>query len=173
MHPAYRFANSNPADIDTIFQLFDSAIEYQKKNGYDLWPQFERKLIEAEIAEKRHWKILHNGTVACIFSVMYSDPVIWGAEKNADPAVYLHRITINPSYKGKGMMNIIRQWAEDHARQNGKKFVRMDTWGNNESLKSYYISCGFSYIGRQHLVQAPGLPAHYGGSVLSLFEIEV
>jgi hypothetical protein len=164
--------NTSPNDLKTIFELFDSAIEYQKKNGYDLWPQFDKSLIETEIKEKRHWKIMEDNVIVCIFSVLYSDPVIWG-DKNEEPAVYLHRITINPVFKGRGIISIIKEWAEEHARQNNKKYLRMDTWGNNETIRNYYIRSGFNYIGQQHLVQSEDLPAHYGGNVLSLFQNEV
>lgn len=163
--------NSIPRDIDFTFKLFDSAIEYQKKNGYELWPQFDKHFIEIEIAEKRHWKILYNGTIVCVFSVQYSDPIIW-AERN-EPSVYLHRIAINPIFKGNGIMKIIKEWSIDHANKFGKKYVRMDTWGQNENLRKYYINCGFNYIGQQHLKEISGEPKHYGGSILSLFQIEV
>ena len=164
--------NTTLHDIDLIFSFFDAAITYQKRKGYNLWPQFERSLIETEIEEKRHYKIIENENVLGIFSVMYSDPVIWG-ERDKNDAVYLHRITVNPQFEGRKIMLPIRAWAIDHARQLEKKFVRMDTWGTNEQLRKYYIDCGFTYIGQQHLKEAPGLPAHYGGAELSLFEVGV
>lgn len=166
------FVNSTSADIDFTFGLFASAIEYQEKNGFQLWPKFSRQLIEREIEEKRHWKILEEETIVCVFSVMYNDPVIW-KERDTEPSVYLHRIAINPLCKGKGMMKAIKVWAIKHAREKKMKYVRMDTWGNNENLRKYYISCGYNYIGQQYLTEIEGLPSHYGGSVLSLFQIQV
>lgn len=168
-----RIVNSSLEDIDSIFELFDSAITYQKSNGFELWPQFSRTMIEKEIKEKRHWKIVDGETIACVISIMYNDPIIWGEERDKDPAVYLHRIAINPAYKGRNMMVLIKEWALEHAREKGKKYLRMDTWGNNESLRNYYIRCGYTYIGQQNLTKVEGLPEHYGGSLLSLFEIEV
>ena len=164
--------NSELKDLDIIFQFFDAAIAYQKKNGYPLWPKFSRSLIETEIKEKRHWKITDHNEVLCVFSVMYSDPVIWG-EMDKDPSVYLHRIAINPGFKGKEMVKIIKDWAMQHAKENNKKYLRMDTWGNNETIRNYYIKCGFNYIGQQHLKRTEGLPEHYGGNLLSLFQNEV
>jgi GNAT superfamily N-acetyltransferase len=168
----YAMVQSKPGDLDVIFSLFDAAIAYQKRKGYDLWPRFSRELIETEIAEGRHWKLMDGNTIACVLSVMYNDPVIW-KEKDLEPAVYLHRIAVNPLYKGKGMMTHIRLWAIQHAREANKRYVRMDTWGNNEVLRNYYIGCGFTYIGQQQLENTAGLPAHYGGDHLSLFQIEV
>ncbi|HLP12768.1 MAG TPA: GNAT family N-acetyltransferase [Flavobacteriales bacterium] len=164
--------NCTQVDLDLIFDLFKSAIDYQKRKGYDLWPLFSREMVEKDIADGRQWKILEEGNVLCVFAVMYNDPVIW-LERDADPAVYLHRIAINPMHKGKRMMEVIRAWALNHAKRNGKKYVRMDTWGNNETLRNYYINCGFHYIGQQELKSVDGLPDHYGGNYLSLFEILV
>lgn len=167
-----KIVNTSVNDLDFTFYLFESAIAYQKKNGYELWPQFSEELIKNEIREKRHWKILDGEIMVCIFSVMYSDPLIW-LEKNNDPSVYLHRIAINPEFKGKGIMKLIKTWAIAHAKENHKKYVRMDTWGNNETLRNYYISCGFNYIGQQHLKEIKDQPAHYGGLLLSLFDIKI
>ena len=164
--------NSTQEDLDTIFFLFDKAIEYQSRNGYELWPRFSRRWIEDEIAGKRHWKVILEGKIACVFSVMYNDPVIW-LEKDKDPAVYLHRIAVHPEFKGKRMVRHIREWAMQHAKEKHKKYLRMDTWGNNESIRNYYIKCGFNYIGQQYLVKTEGMPEHYGGNVLSLFQNEV
>lgn len=167
-----QITNTVKADLEFIFHLFDSAIAYQKAHGYNLWPAFSRGLIESEIADQRHWKIVENGEILCVFSVMYNDPVIW-LERDKEPAVYLHRIAVNPQHKRKGMTRLIKNWALDHARKNNKSFVRMDTWGDNETLRNYYISCGFEYIGQQQLHFAEGQPGHYGGSLLSLFQLEV
>lgn len=164
--------NSILSDIDFILGLFKQAIEYQKAKGYNLWIEFDRTLIETKIRENRHFKIIDNNAIVCIFSVLYTDPVIWGDKDNGD-AVYLHRITTNPAYKGKGLIQVVKSWAIEYARQKNKKFLRMDTWGNNETLRNYYINQGFNYIGQQHLIPVEGVPPHYGGMVLSLFENEV
>ena len=161
---------SKPADIETIFSLYRAAVDYQRINGYNLWPEFERPLIEKEISEKRHYKITEGDNIACVFSVLYSDPLIW-EEYDKEPSVYLHRISTNPAFKGKGIMNLITGWAKEHAKQNQKRFIRMDTWGDNEKLKTYYVNCGFTYLRQKSLPQPNPLPQHYWGLTLSLFEI--
>lgn len=121
-----KVVNSTYSDIDFTLSLFASAVKYQEKNGYELWPQFSKQLIETEITEQRHWKILDGETIVCVFSIMYNDPVIW-KEKDDEPSVYLHRIAVNPLFKGKGIMKLIKGWAIRHAREKDKKYVRMDT----------------------------------------------
>jgi hypothetical protein len=167
-----KITNSSLSDLDLIYSLYKSAIEYQKKKGFELWPLFERQLIETDIKENRHFKILEGENIVCIFSIQYNDPVIWG-ERDKDPAIYLHRICVNPAFKGREIMKVIKDWAQVQAKQQNRKFLRMDTWGNNEKLREYYIRCGFTYIGQQNLKSTEGLPDHYGGNYLSLFENEV
>jgi ribosomal protein S18 acetylase RimI-like enzyme len=160
------------SDLDIIFGLYRDAVKYQKEKGYNLWPEFERTLIEKEIQDKRHYKIIEADNIACVFSVVYNDPIIW-EEKDKEPSLYLHRIATNPNFKGKGMMKLITDWAYEHAIQHNKKYIRMDTWGDNENLKSYYINGGFKHVGQISLPENHELPSHYWGSTLSLFEIEI
>jgi ribosomal protein S18 acetylase RimI-like enzyme len=159
-------------DLETILGLYRDAVKYQKEKGYNLWPEFEKALIEREINEQHHYKVIQEGKIACVFSVLYNDPIIW-KEKDKDPAIYLHRIATNPNFKGKGMMQLITNWAHEHAIQHHKKYIRMDTWGDNENLKNYYIHFGFKHMGQVSLPKNHELPSHYWGSTLSLFEIKI
>ena len=159
-------------DIPSILELYRSAADYQRHNGYNVWHEFAPELIANEIAHHRHFKITEGNAIACVFTICYSDPVIW-EEKDKDPAVYLHRIATNPAFKGQGMMRLIQKWAAQHALDNKKKFIRMDTWGDNENLKAYYEKCGFDFAGRRVLPDPNPLPAHYWGISLCLFEINV
>nr|WP_233167130.1 GNAT family N-acetyltransferase [Pedobacter sp. ASV2] len=113
-----------------------------------------------------------DGQVASIFCISFSDPHIW-LERNKDPAIYLHRIVTNPSFRGRGFVKIIVEWVTQYARKNDKRFIRMDTGSGNEKLNSYYISCGFKYLGITHLDNTDTLPDHYKVGSSSLFEIDI
>lgn len=165
-------ANSTPEDIDTIFQLYDEAVKFQKTVFNKQWQGFERSLIETEIAENRQWKIVIADQVACIFAITFNDPLIW-KEKDQDPAIYIHRIVTNPRFRGGAYVKEIVKWSKDYAKSLQKKYVRMDTWGDNEKLREYYVSCGFEYLGITVMKNTLGLPKHYEGLSLSLFEIEL
>ena len=165
--------NSTPQDIDFIFELYRLASEYQRKNGYNMWKDFEKELIETEIKEKRLWKIVDDGEIACIFSIFYNDPLLWGADDN-EFSIYIHRIATNPKFKGRGMTNLIIDWAKAHAKETGRKFIRMDTWADNKNLTDYYTKCGFTVLDYVKLDKdTKGLPMHYSTLSLVLFEMEV
>lgn len=145
---------------------------YQKKKFDKYWQGFERSLIECEIKEGRLFKIVSEGEIACVFSVNYQVPLLWG-EKNKDPAIYLHRIVTNEKFKGKGCVIIIADWVKKSTLTINKKYIRMDTFGDNKELVDYYIRCGFYFMGFLDIQNIEGLPIHYKGARLGLFEMIV
>ena len=118
--------NSSIEDIDFILDLYKSATAYQKERFISHWPEFDREMVINEIVEKRQWKMIIDSEVVCIWATTFSDPLIW-EDKNIDPSVYIHRITTNPKFRGKGLVKIIIQWSKNYATENGKNFVRRDT----------------------------------------------
>lgn len=164
---------STPADTEEIFRLYQVASAYQVAvKGTVVWPKFERSLVARELAEGRQWKLLLDDTIACVWAITFGDPEIWGA-RNADPAVYIHRIATNPDFRGQALVKDIVCWAVAYARQHQKKFVRLDTVGENHGLIAHYTACGFTYLGLSKLTDTAGLPAHYHGATVSLFELPV
>src|SRR3989344_8018683 len=166
------FLNSTPDDLDAIFNLYDIAIAYQKNISNQHWLPFDPELVKKEIAEKRQWKIIINGEVASVFCGAYSDPLIWG-EKDKEPSIYLHRIVTNPKFRGKNFVVEIINWALEFGKNSRKKYLRMDTWGDNEKLREYYVKCGFNFLEVIKPKNPELLPAHYAEISLSLFEIEI
>ncbi len=164
--------NSTTEDIDRIFVIYDLATAYQAMHTNRTWLGFERSLVEEEIREKKQWKMVVNGVIACVFVTGFSDPEIW-KEKDADPSVYLHRIATHPDFRGQNFVKHIIEWTKGYAAENGKKFIRMDTGSGNERLNNYYISCGFNYLGTTGIDPEADLPAHYKMGDYSLFEMEL
>ncbi|MDH4057151.1 MAG: GNAT family N-acetyltransferase [Cyclobacteriaceae bacterium] len=165
-----KITTSTYEDIDEIFRLYDLAVVFQKERFHLHWPVFERSLVETEIAEGRQWKILIDNTIACVFAITFDDPQIW-EERNADKAVYIHRIATNPEYRGKNFVSVIVEWAKKFSTENGKDFVRLDTTGDNKKLIAHYCKSGFKFLGMVTLKDSTGLPPHYHNMPVCLFEL--
>ena len=164
--------NSSIEELDFILDLYKSATEYQKERFISHWPEFDSGMVMNEILENRQWKMIIDGEVVCIWATTFSDPLIW-EDKNLDPSVYIHRITTNPNFSGRGLVKKIIEWSKIYATQNSKKFVRMDTVGENHKLIEHYTGCGFEFLGLFQLTNTGGLPHHYHNAVVSLFELKV
>jgi ribosomal protein S18 acetylase RimI-like enzyme len=165
--------NSTAADITEIFRLYKIASEYQKaKQTVVVWPNFKQQLVETEIDENRQWKLLIDGEIACVWATTFTDEQIW-EERNADAAIYIHRIATNPSFRGKNFILYIVEWAKVYSKTMGKDFVRLDTLGNNTKLIEHYTGAGFTFLGMFNLKNTAGLPDHYHGIPVCLFEIKL
>jgi RimJ/RimL family protein N-acetyltransferase len=162
--------NSTTEDMNEILKLYEFARSFQKTKGVVHWPEFDNELIETEIAEKRQWKILIDNHIGCVWATTFNDPEIW-EERNSDPSIYIHRIATNPIFRGQNLVGEIVKWSKKYAQENGKKFIRMDTVGENRGLIDYYQKCGFEFLGLLKLKNSDGLPAHYHNATVSLFQM--
>ena len=124
-----------------------------------------------EIDSRLHWKIMEADQIAAFFSIAFSDELVWD-ERDADPAIYLHRIMTSPEFRGRGYVIAITDWADDYGREAGKVFIRLDTNRDNAGLNAYYQRCGYTHLGFKtfHDTNNPLIPNHYFGPGLSLYE---
>jgi ribosomal protein S18 acetylase RimI-like enzyme len=159
-------------DSVTIFDLYDKAIEFQQTVFDKTWISFAPELVATEITDKRLWKIIDDGEIANIFSITFGDPILWGDRSNA-PAIYIHRIVTDPRFRGRGYVQAITDWSKQFAAENGLRFVRMDTWSDNQKLLDYYQNCGFKFLGIVTPEESDTLPPHYRGLSLALLEIDL
>ena len=70
--------NASAGDLEVIYQLFEEAILFQKKNHYVGWNSYDREFIQSDIRDGLLFKMVNeNGDIVCIFSICYSDALIW------------------------------------------------------------------------------------------------
>ena len=129
-------------------------------------------MIEQEIKEQRHYVIKEGDNIACTFVLAFDDELIW-KEANKDKAVYIHRIAVNPNFRGKGFVKIIINWLKENVNQWKMDYIRLDTESGNEKINQHYLNCGFTYKGLTKIDWETGMPLHYKNATLSLFEIKL
>jgi len=164
--------NAAIEDLETLMSFYDDAIAHQKAVSNLVWKGFDKPVVVKEIEEGRQWKIMIDGKTACVFMTALNDPAIWD-EKDTDTAVYIHRISTNPDFRGKGFVKIITDWGIGFAQNKQLDYVRLDTWQDNARLHDIYIKAGFTYVRKKLIDASANLPKHYWGVTLALFEIKV
>lgn len=157
------------SDLEEIFQFFERSIQYQEKKGYPVWKNYDKQAIIKDIEDKNQYKVVVDSTTSIVFSVRYTDKVIWRALDTGD-SIYLHRIVVNPECKGQKQFGIILKWAIEHSKQKGLSSIRMDTWADNPTIINYYKSFGFRYIENYTTPDSEELPVHNRNLALTLFE---
>ncbi len=129
--------------------------------------------IKKEIETNHQWKIVIDGTIACVWATTLNDEAIC-AEKDQNDAIYIHRIATNAELRGNNFVMKIVGWAKDFARKHNREYVRLDTLGNNTRLIDYYVKSGFNFLGIFELENTSSLPLHYQQEPqCCLFEVAV
>jgi GNAT superfamily N-acetyltransferase len=164
---------STLSSVIAFRNFWAAALAYQAAAQLPAWSPYPEEKINNEIATGLHFSaFMHDGILAGFFSVELSDATIWGSKEKGD-AIYLHRMCVNPACRGNHLAASVLTWAYGYASDCGRKFVRMDTWGDNPRLVNYYVACGFRHIGNRQMSHATDLPSHYENANLALFENEV
>lgn len=168
----YNIVNTEIKDLGFIYSLFDEAISYQKRKGYPVWVGYDKEVLTKDIENKLQYKIVIDDKIACIFSICYSDKIIW-REKEKGDSLYLHRIAVNPSYKGQKQFGKILNWCVDHAIKKELPRLRMDTWADNPTLVEYYKSFGFKIVANFTTPNSEELPIQQRNNRVVLLEFEI
>jgi ribosomal protein S18 acetylase RimI-like enzyme len=164
--------NTTPKDLPSVYALFEHAMEYQRKNSDPVWRGYDKDALMRDIEAKQQYKIVIDNQVALVFSVLYSDPVIWRHYEKGD-AIYLHRIAVHPDFKGQKLFDQVLLWATNDAASKKLRFIRMDTWGENQKLIEYYLGFGFRFVDNFTTPDSAELPKQNRKLYLALLEMRV
>tara|TARA_R110002167_G_scaffold94258_17_gene251801 strand:+ start:160 stop:684 length:525 start_codon:yes stop_codon:yes gene_type:complete len=165
--------NCSIADADEVLSLYQEARNLQRTKKMVVWPYFDKSFLENEMQTQRQWKIVIDGIIACNWAISLEDREIWGLQDKND-GIYIHRICTNPMFSGNRYINAIVAWAKEYAVIQDRRFVRLDTLGNNTRLIKHYTDAGFSFLGMFELTDTDNLPKHYQDEPnCCLFEIDI
>ena len=172
MNTNYKISNTEQNDLTIIYQLFEDAIIYIKKNNYVGWTTYDKNFIKQDIEKNLQFKITTENDILCFFSICYSDALIWREMEKGD-AIYLHRIVVNPLFKGQKQFEKILNWIKKFVAEKELKYIRMDTWAENSNIIEYYKSFGFKHIEDYTTPNTPELPDQHRNLKVALLEMKL
>lgn len=168
----YVVMNTQMTDLEKVYEFFDRSIAYQEERGYQAWRNYDKGAIVRDIEEGNQYKVVIDEQTGIVFSVCYTDKIIW-RERDKSDSVYLHRIVVNPDSKGQRLFGTILDWTIQHAREKGLLYVRMDTWADNPTIINYYLSFGFKFIENFKTPDSLQLAVHDRNLTLALLEYKI
>jgi ribosomal protein S18 acetylase RimI-like enzyme len=169
MSTTFTVLNTTLTDLPVIIKLFDDSIIYQEQHGYPTWKNYDQDAIVKDINHTNQYKAANDNGIAIVFSVSYNDRIIW-RHHDDNQSIYLHRIVVNPEFKGQKLFRLILEWAKAHIKQKGLKNIRMDTWANNPNIINYYKGFGFEVVENYTTPDTVELPVHNRNLALTLLE---
>ena len=167
--PFLRIERATVDALGDIRAAYEHGRVTQRAQGAIVWPEFTDDSILGEIEAGHLYRVDAGEAIVGVFSVAYEDAAIWGPHERG-AHVYLHRIARAANYPGRGLVDAVLTWADEHCAQLGREGLRMDTWASNTALITYYQARGFQLIGEHTLSADPRLPAHYHENTFALLE---
>jgi ribosomal protein S18 acetylase RimI-like enzyme len=144
---------AQPADIDTVLSILDEAAGWLHARGITgQWPRrFSREYIAQPMAAGDFYLAYDAGRAVGTIMLLWSDPEVWG--EAPDDAGYVHSLAICRAVAGRGVGLRMLRWAEGMVAAAGRRYLRLDCWGENVDLCRYYERAGFASRGRK---ETPG-----------------
>jgi ribosomal protein S18 acetylase RimI-like enzyme len=149
MELAIRLAKKR--EIDRAFSLLKGAAVWLKDKNINHWQNWlnplEREIdwVRQGFESNQFYFALFENKVVGMFRLLWNDEMFWGIRENN--AGYVHSLTIDRNYHGKGIGWQVIAIIEDLCRQNIKEYLRLDCADNNVGLCLYYEQCGFTAVG--------------------------
>jgi GNAT superfamily N-acetyltransferase len=135
---------ARPDDIELVLAVLADAAAWLQTRDVDQWPdRFPADWVIPAIERGETWLADVDGEVVGTLVVQWEDPIFWAGSPS--DAGYLHRLAARRH--GDGLGGRLLVWAEQHAADNGKAFLRLDCVAENMSLRAYYERAGYDYVG--------------------------
>ena len=104
-----------------------------------------------------------NGIVVCAFILQNSDMKYWG-NTSINEAVYLHKLCVRREFAHQGMTKSVVEAIREECKQNGVKYIRLDTGLDEKVVRKIYLNAGFKIV---------DIIDYENGKSLALYELEV
>tara|TARA_B100000989_G_C19457204_1_gene434594 strand:- start:399 stop:908 length:510 start_codon:yes stop_codon:yes gene_type:complete len=130
-------------DLDRIKEIAEACASSMIGKNIFQWNESypSKKVFSKDIENNNLYVSKHRGQiVGCIMICTYMDDVykevkwITKNEKN----IYLHRLAVHPDFQGKGIGRLLMDFAEEYAKKNQFKSVRLDTFSKNKRNNKFY-----------------------------------
>ncbi len=134
-------------DAAAIVALRDALARWQQSVGIDQWQpgEIDSATVRDQIAAGQWWVLRDDGALNATVRVLDDDPDIWDdlVSVGAGDALYVHGLMVRRLHRGRGLGDVLLEWAEARARENGRAYLRLDTAATNGFLRGYYRDRGF------------------------------
>ncbi|WP_328538295.1 GNAT family N-acetyltransferase [Streptomyces sp. NBC_00344] len=135
-------------ELGTVEGLLREASMWLASRGIDQW-QYppHRDRIMAALERGVCFLAFEDGEpIATIQVDDFADSEFWTLEDDAGAALYVHRMTVSRHAASRDVGAKLLDWAAGRAAAQGKRWLRLDAWKDNEGLHRYYEGAGFTLI---------------------------
>lgn len=134
-------------NISDIIDIIKERCDWLKNNNIDQWAnnylgKYNEDYFNEVMQLHKLYIVEQKNKVIGVFLLKEEDKDYWD---NNDEAYYIHHLATKVGYTGIGSKII--KFIEQLAKENLKKYIRLDCKKSNDELNQYYQKQGFIYKG--------------------------
>lgn len=138
------------ADAPRIADLFRETAQWLEHEGMPLWVEGEimPERVIADVLGNEDGGVYFiaecSGEIAGALRFQIEDERFWPDVPRGESG-YLHRFTVRRRFAGGGISTAMLQWAVEHARGLGRRWLRLDCEASRPRLRAVYERFGFRH----------------------------
>jgi ribosomal protein S18 acetylase RimI-like enzyme len=148
-------------DLPSLMALVRRVVPLMRATGNLQWDETypNEAVFQRDIDLNQLWAAVVDGNIAGVAAVtMDQEPdytqVGWNIEERA---IVVHRLAVDPAFRGQGAAGVLMQKAEEVAVERGISVLRVDTNTQNEATQRLFPKLGYILAGEISLEFRPGL----------------
>jgi nitroreductase/ribosomal protein S18 acetylase RimI-like enzyme len=148
------------ADAREVFALIVACRDAMEGTGMEQWPDFypDLDVVRGDIERGALWVYREGGDVVAAMTVDDIQPEPYDAIgwKYGGLYICVHRLAVDPARRREGIAGRMMAFAEETAFRDGRKAVRLDTYGLNAAARRFYERLGYIERGTIRLQKKEG-----------------
>jgi ribosomal protein S18 acetylase RimI-like enzyme len=148
-------------DLPALMSLMRRVVPLMRAAGNLQWDETypNKSVFQRDIDQEQLWVADADTSIAGIAAVTADqepDYAQAGWDIN-EPAIVVHRLAVDPAFRGAGVAAALMQRAEQVAAERGITVLRVDTNTQNEATQRLFPKLGYRLAGEIGLQIRPGL----------------
>jgi len=140
-------------DQRAIQRLFKTVTQVLREKGIHQWDRFypNRFVIGNDLKQLHLYGIKHAKDVLAVVTVDQHQSknyqtLSWHGEE--EQAACIHRLAVHPAYQGNSLGKQLLAFAEEQAKKDGCRSIRLDVFSANPSAIAMYQKAGYEKRGQ-------------------------
>ena len=149
------------ADVPVLVALLHRIVPVMLASGNRQWDETypNAQVFEHDVARRQLWVADVEGQIAGFAAITAEkEPdyahVGWDF---AEPALVIHRLAVDPVFRGQGIAAALMAQAETVARERGIETLRTDTSADNLAAQQLFPKLGYAFAGEISIKFRPGV----------------
>jgi len=149
------------ADLNAVMQLIRRVVPLMHAAGNHQWDDEypNLRVFEQDVKNRQLWIVEIDRQIAGVAAITMDQPTEYAAVgwDITETAIVIHRLAVDPSFRGKGVGIALMRQAETVAKEKRIATVRVDTNSANSVTQRLLPKLGYVYAGEIGLGFRPGL----------------